>query len=172
MRLKIRGGCRRHCRPDQARRKKKRASIPTELKYIGDEINEQLDIEPAKIKLVRQLRKKYACPCCEKHLIIAKNPAQPIEKSIVLPRLFAYIAVSEYCDALPLYRKINIFKRIDVELDRTTSANWIIKTDGLVQPLINRLQDVCEELAVLHIDETSLQALNEPGEKVRSQSYI
>ena len=181
--------------PAHTRKKKKRVSIPpelpreeivhdlpdtekvcpydgTELKYIGDETSEQLDIEPAKIKVLRHLRKKYACPCCEKHLITAKKPAQPIEKSIASPGLLAYIAVSKYCDALPLYRQINIFKRIGVELDRTTLANWMIKMGSLVQPLINRLQDVCEEQAVLHVDETPLQVLNEPGKTAQNQSYM
>lgn len=181
--------------PAHTRKKKKRLSIPaelpreeiihdladaekvcphdgTELKYIGDETSEQLDIEPAKIKVLRHLRKKYACPCCEKHLITASKPAQPIEKSIASPGLLAYITVSKYCDALPLYRQINIFKRIGVELDRTTLANWMIKMGSLVQPLINRLQDVCEEQSVLHMDETPLQVLNEPGKTAQSQSYM
>lgn len=181
--------------PAHTRKKKKRLSIPAELpreeivhdlsdaekvcphdgaelKYIGDETSEQLDIEPAKIKVLRHLRKKYACPCCEKHLITATKPPQPIEKSIASPGLLAYITVSKYCDALPLYRHVSIFKRIGVELDRTTLANWMIKVGSLVQPLINRLQDVCEEQSVLHMDETPLQVLNEAGKTAQSQSYM
>ena len=181
--------------PAHTRKKKRRVSIPAELpreeivhdltdaekicphdgaelKYIGDETSEQLDIEPAKIKVLRHLRKKYACPCCEKHLITATKPPQPIEKSIASPGLLAYITVSKYCDALPLYRQVSIFKRIGVELDRTTLANWMIKVGSLVQPLINRLQDVCEEQSVLHMDETPLQVLNEPGKTAQSQSYM
>jgi hypothetical protein len=76
--------------PAHTRKKKKRVSIPsdlprediihdlseaekicphdgTALKCIGEETSEQLDIVPAKIKVLRHLRKKYACPCCEKH---------------------------------------------------------------------------------------------------------
>ena len=34
-----------------------------ELKHIGDESHEQLDIVPAKIKVIKYIRKKYACPC-------------------------------------------------------------------------------------------------------------
>lgn len=181
--------------PAHTRKKKRRVSIPadlpredvvhdltdaekvcphdgTELKYIGDETSEQLDIEPAKIKVLRHLRKKYACPCCEQHLITAKKPAQPIEKSIASPGLLAYITVSKYCDALPLYRQVNIFKRIGVDMDRTTLANWMIKVGDLVQPLINRLQEICTEQSVLHMDETPLQVLNEPGKTAQSQSYM
>jgi len=135
--------------PAHTRKKKKRASIPKDLPrediihdlsdaekicphdgatlhHIGEETSDQLDIEPAKIKVLRHRRQKYACPCCEQHLMIAMKPAQPIEKSIAAPSLLAYVTVSKYCDALPLYRQIAIFKRIGVELDRTTLANWMI----------------------------------------------
>jgi transposase len=56
-------------------------------------------------------------------------------------RFARYIAVSKYCDALPLYRQIAIFKCIGGELDRTTLANWMIKMGILLQPLINRLSE-------------------------------
>lgn len=181
--------------PAHTRKKKKRVSIPadlprediihdlaesekicphdgTALKHIGDETSEQLDIEPAKIKVLRHLRKKYACPCCEKHLITAPKPAQPIEKSIASPGLLAYVTVNKYVDALPLYRQIAIFKRIGIELDRTTLANWMIKMGSLVQPLINRLQDICAEQNILHMDETPVQVLNEPGKSAQSKSYM
>lgn len=181
--------------PAHTRKKKKRVSIPadlpreeiihdlpesekicphdgTPLTHIGDESHEQLDIEPAKIKVLRHLRRKYACPCCKKHLITATKPAQPIEKSIASPGLLAYITVSKYVDALPLYRQVNIFKRIGVELDRTTLANWMIKMGVLVQPLMNLMLETCAEQRVLHMDETPLQVLNEPGKTAQSQSYM
>ena len=36
-----------------------------ELKRIGEETSEQLDIIPAKIQVIRHIRPKYACPNCE-----------------------------------------------------------------------------------------------------------
>jgi transposase len=181
--------------PAHTRKNKKRVSIPadlprediihdlaeadkvcphdgSELKLIGEETSEQLDIEPAKIKVLRHRRQKYACPCCEQYLITATKPAQPIEKSIAAPSLLAYVAVSKYCDALPLYRQIAIFKRIGIELDRTTLANWMMKMGVLVQPLINRLSEIANEPSVLHMDETPLQVLNEPNKTAQSKSYM
>gem|GEM_PF-6471418 len=43
---------------------------------------------------------------------------------------------------------------------------------GLVQPLINLMRETCAEQSVLHMDETSLQVLCEPGKKSKSQSYM
>jgi transposase len=181
--------------PSHTRKKQRRASIPDDipreeiihdltdsekicphdgatLKCIGEEASEQLDIIPAKITVLRHLRKKYACPCCEQYLITAPKPAQPIEKSIAAPGLLAHVVVSKYCDALPLYRQIAMFKRIGVELDRGTLASWMIKLGVLVQPLINRLHEIVCEQSVLHMDETPLQVLNEPGKTAQSKSYM
>ena len=181
--------------PAHTRQKKRRVSIPAELprediiydlsdvekvcphdgtalKPMGEETHEQLDIVPAKINVIRHIRKKYACPCCKEYLVTASKPKQPIEKSIAAPGLLAYISVSKYCDALPLYRQVEIFKRIGIELDRSSLANWMVKCGHLVQPLINCIQDKLLEQNVLHMDETPVQVLNEPGKTAQSKSYM
>lgn len=181
--------------PAHTRRKTRRISIPadlpreeivydlpdaekvcprdgTPLRAIGEESHEQLDIVPAQIKVLKHIRKKYACPCCEQYLVTADKPRQPIEKSIASPGLLAYIATGKYCDALPLYRQVEIFKRLGIELDRTTLANWMIRCGELIQPLINRIHEQLLEQTVLHMDETPLQVLNEPGKNAQSKSYM
>lgn len=144
----------------------------TALKNIGSETHEQLDIIPAKIQVLNHIRLKYACPCCEKHLITASKPAQPIEKSIASPGLLAFIATQKYVDALPLYRQIEGFKRIGIELDRSTLADWMQKCGLLLQPLINLIHDKILEQKYLHMDETIVQVLNEPDKSAQSQSYM
>ena len=83
------------------------------LTEIDEVISEQLDIIPAKIQVIRHIRKKYACDCgqCIK---TAPLPAQPIPKSLASPGLLAHITVSKYQDALPLYRQETILQRIGV----------------------------------------------------------
>jgi len=53
-----------------------------ELTHIGDDSHEQLDIIPAKIKVIKHIRRKYACPCCEQHVVTAKKPKLPIESRL------------------------------------------------------------------------------------------
>lgn len=96
----------------------------TQLKHIGSDDHEQLEIIPAKIKVIRHKRLKYVYPSCDNHIVTAKEPKQPIEKSIASASLLAYIAVQKYADALPLCRQSAMFKRIGIELDRTSMANW------------------------------------------------
>ena len=135
-------------------------------------MHEQLEIIPAQIKVLRHIRKKYACPCCKQHLKTASKPKQTIEKSIAGPGLLAYIAVQKYCDRSPLYRQVEIFKRIGIDLDRSSLANWMIRCGELVQSLINRIHETLLEQCVLHMDETPVQVLNEPDRKAQSKSYM
>nr|WP_268967704.1 IS66 family transposase [Zooshikella ganghwensis] len=59
-----------------------------------------------------------------------------------------------------------------VELNRTTLANWMIQCGQLVQPLMNLLAETALAQPVVHMDETALQVLNEPGKSPESQSYM
>ncbi len=142
------------------------------LKQIGSDDHEQLDIIPAQIKVIRHRRLKYACPCCDLHIVTAKKPKQAIEKSIASPGLLAFVATQKYCDALPLYRQSDMFKRIGIELGRTNLANWMIKVGELVQSLIDRLIEHLQQQTLLHMDETPLQVLDEPGKSAQSKSYM
>jgi len=141
------------------------------LREIGEEISEQLDIIPAKIRVLRHIRKKYACSCgqCIK---TATLPNQMIPKSMASPGLLAHITVSKYQDALPLYRQETILRRIGVDLSRATLANWMIKTGVMVQPIINLLRDHLLEYDILQMDETTVQVLKEPGKTAQSKSYL
>ncbi len=141
------------------------------LAEIGEVTSEQLDIVPAKIQVIRHIRKQYACKCgqCIK---TAPLPPQPIPKSLASPGLLAHITVSKYQDALPLYRQETILRRIGVELPRATLANWMIKAGILVQPVINLLRDRLLAYDIVQMDETPVQVLKEPGKRAQSKSYL
>jgi len=132
------------------------------LTEIGEVTSEQLDIIPARIQVIRHIRKQYACRCgqCIK---TAALPPQPIPKSLASPGLLAHITVSKYQDALPLYRQEGILNRIGVDLPRATLANWMIQAGSLIQPLINLLRDRLLGYDILQMDETPVQVLKESG---------
>ena len=141
------------------------------LTEIGAVTSEQLDIVPAKIQVIRHIRKQYACSCghCIK---TAALPPQPIPKSLASPGLLAHITVSKYQDALPLYRQEGILQRIGVDLPRATLANWMIQAGSLIQPVINLLRDRLLAYDILQMDETPVQVLKEPGKTAQSKSYL
>lgn len=146
------------------------------LTPMSEKVSEQLDVIPMQLQVIRHVRKQYVCKCCEQagetQIKTANKPKQPIEKSQASPGLLAYIATAKYTDSLPLYRQCEIFKRCDIELNRTTLASWMVRCGELVQPIINRLEEHLLSAKVLHMDETPVQVLNEAGKRAQSKSYM
>ncbi len=139
----------------------KRCAIDgTALERIGEEISEQLDYQPARLRVIRNIRPKYACPCCKAGVAIAAVPAQLLPKSLATPALLAHITTAKFVDALPLYRQETQFARLGVTLGRATMAGWMIRLGGLhVVPLINLLNEQMLAEPLIHCDETRLQVL-------------
>jgi transposase len=144
----------------------------SDLEEIGQEISEQLEIIPAQIKVIRNIRIKYSCPHCHKGIKTAAMPPQAIPKSMAAPGLLAYIVTSKYVDGLPLYRQTNMLQRIGMELSRSTLSQWMIKLGVLIQPLINLLRDHLLASGYIQMDETTVQVLNEKDRPATSKSYM
>ena len=144
----------------------------TALERIGEEVSEQLEFIPAKLRVLRHVRPKYACKTCRTGIHTAPLPAQPIPKSLASPTLLAHVAVSKYADGLPLYRQEAMFRRLGIELPRASLANWMVKVGELVQPLVNLLRDELLASGFVQCDETRYQVLKEPGKAATSQSYL
>ena len=144
-----------------------------ELHRIGEEVSEQLDIIPAKIQVIENVRFKYGCRSCENGVSTAAMPAQPIPGSIASPGLLSFIATSKYVDGLPLYRQEKfLLARLGVDIARATTSMWMVRCGSLIQPLINLMRDRLLEAPLIHCDETRTQVLNESGKPAKSQSYM
>lgn len=144
----------------------------TALERIGEEVSEQLDIIPSRVRVLRHIRPKYACPCCSQGVRTVPMPPQPIPKSIAGPSLLAHVCTAKYADALPLYRQEDILQRAGIDLPRATLANWMLKLGELVVPLINLLRDSMLEYDIVQMDETTVQVLKEADKSPRSKSYM
>jgi transposase len=143
-----------------------------QLHKIGEEKSEQLEIIPAKIKVLEHVRFKYACRGCEDGVKIAPLPPQPIPKSIAGPGLLAHVLVSKFEDHLPLYRQEHMWQRLGVDIPRATLCNWVLKCGELLSPLTNLLKDYIISSNYVHADETPVQVLKEDGKLATSKSYL
>ena len=149
-----------------------------ELRRIGEEVTEQLDIVPARIQVQRHVRPKYACPQCEgveddgPTVRIAPAPLQLIPRSIASPGLLAHVLTAKFVDHLPFYRQEQFFARLGVELGRATMCNWAMRAAEACIPLLNLLKDEILEGKLINIDETTLQVLAEPGRAPTATSYM
>jgi transposase len=144
----------------------------TALIEIGVEVAEQLDIVPALLKVIRTERVKYACPCCDHSLKVAPTVPALIPRSLLTPQAQAWIVTAKYQDGLPLYRQASILTRCGGGIVRNTLATTAVRLGQSVQPLINLLQDHCLAADVLHMDETVIQVLKEPGRAPQDRSYF
>ena len=144
----------------------------TALVEIARETSEQLEFIPATARVTVHVRPKYGCPTCKTGVHIAPMPPQPIPKSLASPSLLAYVAVSKYADALPLYRQEQILGRIGIDVSRATLASWMIRAGELVQPLVNRMREEILDSGFVQCDESRFQVLKEPDKPAESLSYI
>jgi transposase len=129
-----------------------------ELKPLGEDVSETLEYVPEHFKVIRQVRPKLACGCCDK-IVQAEAASRPIARGLAGPGLLAHVLVAKYCDHLPLYRQSEIYAREGVELDRSTLADWVGATSALLQPLVEALRRHVMAGEKLHADDTPVPVL-------------
>jgi len=145
---------------------------------IGEEVSEQLDIIPARMQVIRNIRLKYVCKTCEgvendePAVSIAPVPVQLIPKSIATPGLLAHVLTAKFVDALPFYRQENQFARLGVDLSRGTMCGWAMKVAEKCMPLLDLLHAEILSGPLINIDETTLKVLNEPERRSKSYMWI
>lgn len=137
---------------------------------IGEDISEQLDVEPAKFFVHRHIRPQYACRACET-ITAAAIPPAVIDGGMAAPGLLTWVMVGKFMDHLPLYRLEQIAARAQVPLARSTLADWVGRTGVALQPLVDRLSDLLRERSVLHADETPVPQLD-PGNGKTKKAYL
>ena len=145
---------------------------------IGEEVSEQLDIIPAKIRVIRNIRYKYVCKRCEgveaeePAVKIAPAPKQMIPKSIATSGLLAHVLTAKFVDALPFYRQEKQFARLGVEIPRSTMCGWAMKVAERSMPLLEFLRSDILSGPLINIDETTTQVMQEPGRSNTTRSYM
>ncbi len=86
-----------------------------ELRVVGEDVSEILDMIAAQMKVIQVARLKKSCRCCEKMMQVPA-PSRPIPGSMAGAGLLAYILVSKFDDHLPLYRLNEIFARMGADI--------------------------------------------------------
>jgi transposase len=129
-----------------------------ELRKLGEDVSEVLERIPSRFQVIRHVRVKLACACCDR-IIQAAAPSRPIERGVAGPGLLAHVLVSKYGDHLPLYRQSEIYAREGVEIDRSTLAEWVGGTSRLLSPLVGALRRHVLSGQKLHADDTPVPVL-------------
>jgi transposase len=131
---------------------------PKRLTRLGEDVTEVLEKTPARLKVVRHVRPRYACRACEA-VLQAPVPDLPIEKGRPGPGLLAHVLVSKYLDGLPLYRLSAILEREGVEIERQTLADRVGRGAWWLSRLAEAIGTYALSQGVIWTDDTPVAVL-------------
>lgn len=128
------------------------------LAQLGEDVSEMLEYIPASFRVIRHVRPKLSCTCCE-CIVQAPAASRPISRGLAGPGLLAHVMVAKFCDHLPLYHQSQIYAREGVELERSTLADWVGATSRLLRPLVEALRRHVMAGVKLHADDIPIPVL-------------
>lgn len=128
------------------------------LRHLGEDVSEMLEYVPGHFEVIRIVRPKLSCTCCER-IVQEPAPSRTIDRGLAGPGLLAHVLVSKYADHLPLYRQSEIYEREGLELDRSTLAGWVGAVSSALAPLLEQLRRHVMAAHKLHGDDTPVPVL-------------
>ena len=128
-----------------------------DLRLIAEETSERYEYIPASVKVIEDVRRKYACDCTVK---TADKPPQPIEKSTAGASMLAHVIVSKFADHQPLHRQEKMWERQGVRISRKTMGGWLAPAAGLLHPLYQFAKKVLFQSKVIGTDDTGVKVLD------------
>ena len=154
-----------------------KAAMGSDWTFIGYDTSEQLAVIPRQHYVIAYKRAKYVpnnekVAGAEQGVRIAPRPDQIIPKSIAHSSVIADVVVRKFVDGLPFYRQETIHAREGIDLSRQTMSGWVIQLHERLSPLMAAMKRLLYQGRVIHIDETRLQVLKEPGRKNTQLSYM
>ncbi|MFK4046877.1 IS66 family transposase [Roseomonas mucosa] len=143
---------------------------PARLTKLGEDVTEVLEKIPARLKVIRHVRPRYACRSCET-VLQAPAPDLPVERGRPGPGLLAHVLVSKYCDGLPLYRLSGILAREGVEIERQTLADWVGHGAWWLRALAEAISHEVMAQPVIWTDDTPIRVLAPGRGKTREARF-
>jgi transposase len=168
---------------DISAEQKKCACCGKERPLIKEEISEELDYIPAILRVKQHVYPQYGecrnarCATSDpagagRGVVSALRVRRLIPGGMASPALLAHIAVSKFCDGLPFYRMEKIFSRYGIDYSRATMCNQMIGISRALQGLMELMWEEVISAEVLHLDETTMQVLKEPGRSPAAKSWM
>jgi len=130
-----------------------------ELRVVGEDVSEMLDMVAAQLKVLEIARVKKSCRRCEK-MVQSPAPSRPIPGSMAGPGLLAHVLVSKFDDHIPLYRLNEIYARMGADVPASTLMGWCGRAMKVLEPLIERIETEVMAAPILHADDTPIRVLD------------
>ena len=148
------------------------------LVRVGEEfVRTEVQFIPARLEVIDHYRETYECRACRKkgtpYMEKAPVPYPPVMHSLASASTLAWLIHQKFELGIPLYRQEKEWEAMGLSLSRATMSNWllVIYRDWL-RHIVGRLKQELLKQKYLHIDETHVQVLKEPGRKNTSDSYM
>jgi transposase len=141
------------------------------MHQIDVEETERLDAVPLHLRVRVTRRPIYGCRSCGEAVVQAPAPDSVVPGGLPTEALLAHLAVSKYCDGLPLYRQVQILERDGIRLDRATLSDWMGRTAWWLKPLWELLLTSVLSSPKLFCDDTRLPVLA-PGKGRTRIGYL
>ncbi len=130
----------------------------TNLRKIGEDITETLEVIPRQWNVIQHVREKFSCRACEK-ISQPPAPSHPIARGRAGPHLLAQVLFGKYGLHLPLNRQSAAFAREGIDLDVSTLADWVGASAATLMPLIEVVRSHVFAAERIHADDTPVPVL-------------
>ena len=128
------------------------------LAKLGEDVTETLEVIPRQWKVIQTVRERLTCRACE---TITQPPApfHPIARGRAGPELLAMILEAKFGQHLPLNRQSDTYAREGVEIDVSTTADWVGACTATLAPLTALIEAHVMAAARIHGDDTTVPVL-------------
>ena len=129
-----------------------------DLRKIGEDVTETLELIPRQWKVIQHVREKFSCRACEA-ITQPPAPSHPIARGRAGPKLLAHILFSKYGLHLPLNRQSATYAREGIDLDVSTLADWVGAAAATLMPLVEAIRTHVFAAERIHADDTTVPVL-------------
>lgn len=141
------------------------------MEKLGEDVSEQLDIEPAKYKVLRHVRYKYACQVCHDGVRTAPAPVPVVDQGIATSGTIATVIEDKFDDHVPLNRQSNRHARWGLDISRATLCSWVGQGAERLRPVWDYMRHDVVRSAIIWTDDTPVRVQHPGGGKTRTARF-
>lgn len=156
----------------------KKQAMGDEWEQIGWETSEQLACQDREYYVKQVRRAKYVRKTPDTQggnsggIMVAPTLPVILPRAIADASLLAKIVTGKFVDALSFNRECKVLEREGIQIGYSTLCSYPIQLTERLEGFRQLFYDYAAEQPLWHLDETTLQVLNEPDREARQKSYI
>jgi transposase len=132
----------------------------SEMTTVGHEVCEVLEVQPARIYVLKRLDERVACPHDES-IVSATTPPQIVERGKLGDTLLVEAIADKFLEHQPTERQARRFLRAGVDIAPQTLGRSMAVGIDLLAPLARQIRNETLRSALLATDATGLPVLDE-----------